>query len=117
MGDVTRRFRSNSLWALVWQLDAIRVLPVPFVFLGKNLFEPSRLSLRRFLVRHCGVMKDDELLSATVTPKRTHLLESGCPLSRLTLFERHCFHRLIFYLAVRIAFSPLGPPVRNRNSL
>jgi hypothetical protein len=84
------------------------VLPLPFVFLGKNLFEPSRLSLRRILVRRCGVMKDDELLAAAVTPKRTHLLESGCPHSRLTLFERHCFHRLIFYLPVRSAFSPLG---------
>jgi hypothetical protein len=62
-------------------------------------------------------MKDDELLAAGVTPKRTHLLESGRPLSRLTLFERHCFHQLIFYLPVRIAISPLGPPVRDRNSL
>jgi len=115
-----RPFHSNSRGVLVRQLDAIRVLPLPFVFLGKNLFEPSRLSLRRFPVRNCGVMKDDELLAATVTPKRTHLLEGGCSLPHLTLFERHClhpFHRLIFYLDVHIAFSLLGPPVRDGKSL
>ena len=57
------------------------MLPFPFVFLGKNLFEPLRLSFRRFLVRDCGIMKDDELLAATVTPKRAHLLERDVQLT------------------------------------
>jgi len=65
-------------------------------FLGKNLFEPERMSLRRFLVHECRVMKDDKLLAATVTPKRAHLLENWCPLSHLTLLDRRCFHLLIF---------------------
>jgi hypothetical protein len=50
------------------------------------------LLLRRFLVGESGVMKDRELLATTVTPERAHLLESWCPLSHLTLLDRHCFH-------------------------
>ena len=101
---VSRPLHSSSLAVvLVRQLDAIRVLPLPFVFLGKNLFEPSRLSLRRVLVHRCRVMKDDKLLAAAVTPQRAHLLERWCLLSRLTLLDRHCFHPLPFYSAVRIA--------------
>ncbi len=77
---------------LVRQLDVIRVLPLPFVFFGKNFFEPLRLSLRRVLVHECGVMKYHKLLAATVTPKRAHLFESWRPLSHLALLDRHCFH-------------------------
>src|SRR5450755_4223327 len=44
-------------------------------------------------------MTDAELLAATVTPQSAHLLEIWCSLSRLTLLDRHCFHRLTFYLA------------------
>jgi hypothetical protein len=50
------------------------------------------LSLRRFLIHESGFMKNDELLAATVTPKCAHFLESWCPLSRLTLLDRHCSH-------------------------
>jgi hypothetical protein len=57
------------------QVDAIRVLPFPFVLLGKNLFQPVRLPLRDFLVHEGGVMKHDELLAATVTAKSSHFLE------------------------------------------
>jgi hypothetical protein len=50
------------------------------------------LSLRRFLIRESGIMKDDKLLAATVTPQRAHVLESWCQLSRLPLLDRHCSH-------------------------
>ena len=94
--DVIRRLHSltpYSIQLLIRQLDSIRVLPFPFVLLGKNLFEPVRLSRSSCLVHECGIMKDDELLTATVTPKSAHLLEIWCSLSRLTLLDRHCFHR------------------------
>jgi hypothetical protein len=55
-------------------------------------------------------MKDGELLSAIVTPKGTHLPEIRRSLSRLTLLDRHCLHRLSFYLFARPLFLPLGPP-------
>lgn len=102
---------------LIRQLDSIRVLPFPFVLLGKNLFEPVRLSLSGCLVCECGIMKDDELLTAPVTPKSAHLFEIWCPLSPLTLLDRHCVHRLSFYLAAYPLFSPLGPPFPTRTSL
>ena len=92
------------------------MLPFPFVFLGKNLFEPLRLSCRRLVVHESWVMKDDELFAATVTPKRAHFPETWCPLSCLTLLDRDCIHRLIFYLAAGVPFSSLGRRFRTRNS-
>jgi hypothetical protein len=77
---------------LVWKFKAIRMPTFPFVFLGKNLFEPLRLSCCRFFVHESRVMKDDELLAATVTPKRAHFLERWCPLFCLALLDRHGFH-------------------------
>ena len=68
------------------------MLALPFVFLGKNLFEPLCLSLRRFLIHESEVLKDGELLAATVTPKRAHFLACWCPFFRLTFLDRHCFH-------------------------
>ena len=47
-------------------------------------------------------MKDDELLTTTVTPECAHFLESWCLLSRLTLLDRHCPHSLTFYPAAAV---------------
>jgi hypothetical protein len=77
------------------------VLPFSFVFFGQNLFEPERLTCSGWPVHKFEVMKDDELLTATITPKGAHFPEIWCALSRLTLLDRHCLHRLTFYLAVR----------------
>ena len=74
------------------QLDAVRVSSFPFVFLGKNLFQPMRLSLRSLVIHERGILEDNELFAATVTPKRAHFRERWCALSCLTLFDRHCFH-------------------------
>jgi hypothetical protein len=86
------------------------VLPFPFVLFGKNLFEPVRLTRSGCLVREGGIMKDDELLTATITPKGAHLREMWCWLYRLTLLDRQSPHRLTFYLAVYPLFSPFGSP-------
>jgi hypothetical protein len=91
---------------LIRQLDAIRVLVFPFVFLGKNLFEPERLSRGGSLVHQHGIMKHNELLAASITPKRTHLPEMRRSLSRLPLLDRYRFHRLTFYLSARLLHSP-----------
>jgi len=47
-------------------------------------------------------MKDDELLTTTITPECAHFLESWCLLSRLTLLDRHCPHSLTFYPAAAV---------------
>ena len=44
-------------------------------------------------------MKDDEILTADITPKRAHLHESWRLHSRLILLDCHCFHSLTLYLA------------------
>ena len=84
---------------LVRQLDAVRVLPFSLVFLGKNLLKPPGLSLRRFLIHTSGIMKDDEILAANITPKRAHFHESWCLHPRLILLDRYCFHSVTLYLA------------------
>ena len=68
------------------------MLPFPFVFFSQNLFEPLRLSICRLLIGEIGVLQDDELFAATVTPKRTHFPEFRCPISGLTSLDGHCFH-------------------------
>ena len=87
--------RRNRTSARIWQLNAIWVLPVAFVLLRKNLFKPVCLSLSHCLVHEGRMVKDNELLTTAVTPKSTHFFESWCPLSRLTLLDRHCLHGLI----------------------
>ena len=84
------------------------MLPFSFVLFGKNFFEPVRLSLSGCLVPERGIMKHDELLAATVTPKSAHRFEIWCPLFRLTLLDRHCFHRLTFYLGHAAFFLRRG---------
>ena len=64
---------------------------------GQNLFQPERLSLSGRLVDGCGMVKDDELLTTTVTAKSTHFFAIGCPLSGLTLLDGHGIHVLTFY--------------------
>ena len=77
---------------LVRQQDSVRVLPFSFVLLSKNLFDPLRLAICRFLIGETGVLQDDELFAATVTPKRAHFLECWCPLSGVPFLDGHCFH-------------------------
>src|SRR2546423_11280869 len=80
--------------ALIRQLDSIRVIPVPFVLFDKNPFEPVRLARSGCLVHEGEIMKHDELLTASITPKGAHLHEIRRSLPRLTLLDRHCLHRL-----------------------
>ena len=81
------------------------------MLLGKYPIEPLRLSLSRRLIYECGIMKDDELLTTTVTPECAHFLESWCLLSRLTLLDRHCPHSLTFYPAAAVCSQFALPPL------
>ena len=88
------------------------MLPLPLVLVDENPFEPVCLARSHCLVHEGGIMKYDELLPATVTPKGAHFPETWRSLSRLTFLDRHCLHRLPFYLAVYTLFSLLGLPFR-----
>ena len=89
---------------LIRELDSVRVPLFSLVFLGKNLLKPLGLSLRHFLIHTRGVLKDNEILAADVTPKRAHFHESWCLHSRLILLDRYCFHSLTLYLAACNSF-------------
>jgi hypothetical protein len=65
------------------------VFPVPFVLFGKNLFEPVRLAHSCRPVHEGGIVKHDELLTATITPKGAHLREIRRSLSGLALPDCH----------------------------
>ncbi len=75
------------------------MLPFPFVVVGENLFEPVCLDRSHCSVYEGGIMKHEELLPATVTPKGAHFPEIWRSLSRLTFLDRYCLHRLTFYRA------------------
>jgi hypothetical protein len=65
------------------------VFPAPFVLFGKNLFEPVRLAHSGRPVHEGGIVKHDELLTASITPKGAHLGEIRRSLPRLTLLDCH----------------------------
>jgi hypothetical protein len=92
---------------LVRQLDSIRVLAFTIVLFSQNLFQPLRLPPSNCLVHNAGIMKDDEFLSATVTPKSAHCFEIWRSLFRLALLDRHCLHLLPLYLCAGCLFLPL----------
>ena len=76
---------SNVAGDLVRQLDSIRVLPFPFMLVGENLFEPVRLAGSYCLVHEGGIMKHNELLLATVTPKDALKVKSRSEVLQATL--------------------------------
>lgn len=89
---------------LVWQVDAVRMLLFPFVFLGQNPFQAIALAAPpRCCPRKSGrerrVVKDGELPAATLTPNRADFRESWCPFFRLILPDHYCSHGLILYLS------------------
>jgi hypothetical protein len=69
-----------------------------------------RLAQRGRPVHEGGIVKHDELLTASITPKGAPLGEIRRSLPRLTLLDCHRLHRLTFYLALRSLVSPLEQP-------
>ncbi len=49
------------------------MLPLAFVLVGENFFEPVSLVVGNCFVHEYGIVKDREFFTATVTPKSTHL--------------------------------------------
>jgi len=78
------------------QFNSVGVLLVALVLFRKNLFEPMRLFLSEPLIYEGRMVIDEELLAATLTPKRSHFPEAHCLFSTLTLLYCHCPHLLNF---------------------
>src|SRR5438309_2143045 len=72
------------------QLDSVGVLFIAVMFFGKDLFEPVCLFFSDPFVHELGLMTDDELLAASLTPDGTHLLEASRFLLLLALLDRYC---------------------------
>jgi hypothetical protein len=72
------------------------VLLIPLVLFRKNLFEPMGLLVSDPLIHERGLVSDDELVAASITPQGTHFLEICRFPSALTLFYRHGLHLLNF---------------------
>jgi hypothetical protein len=56
------------------QLDSVGMLLITLVLFREDLFEPMCLVFRNPFISKCGLMTDNELLAATVAPKRAHFL-------------------------------------------
>jgi hypothetical protein len=69
------------------------MLPFPFVFFGKDLFQPLSLTFRELLIHEAGIVEDREFLAATITPKSTHFQKAGSGLANLTFLDGYCSHR------------------------
>jgi hypothetical protein len=83
------------------------MLLVALVLFRQNFLQPLGLLFCDPLVYPLWVVADEELLTATVTPERSHLLEAYCFLAA-TLFYRHCLHILILdYFAILLAATSL----------
>jgi len=84
------------------------VLLIALVLVRQNLFQPLRLLFCNPLIYRFWVVTDKELLAATVTPKRSHLLEAYRFLAA-TLFYRYRPHLLILdELAIVLAASSIS---------
>jgi hypothetical protein len=79
-------------------LDSIRVIPVPFVLFDKNLFEPVRLARSGCLVHEGEIMKHDELLTASITPKG--VLLSSCSLKGFLDVISNTVHALLTLMLI-----------------
>src|SRR5207248_3704727 len=64
---------------------------IALVLFGKNFFQPLCLPFSNPLIRLRGRMTYKEVLTASVTPERPHLLKALCFLSARLLY-RHCLH-------------------------
>jgi hypothetical protein len=57
-----------SLSGSIRQFDPVGMLPIPFVFLGKDFFEPICLPVGDRFIHECRRMIDDEVVAACVAP-------------------------------------------------
>jgi hypothetical protein len=76
----------------VRQFDSFGVLFVALVLLSKNLFEPMCLFLSEPLIGERGMMNDEELLAAAITPEHSHFLETRRFLLAQTILYCDCPH-------------------------
>ena len=84
------------------------MLLVALVLFRQDFFQPLCLLFCKPLIHRFRVVADEELLAATVTPERSHLLKAGCSLAA-TLFYRHCLHVLILdELAILLAATSIS---------
>jgi len=90
------------------------MLLIALVLFRQNFFQPLCLLFCNPFIYGLWVVADEELLAATVTPERSHLLETHGFLAA-TLFYRHRPHVLILdYLATLLGsyFHFTGDPLR-----
>jgi hypothetical protein len=74
---------------LLRQFDSVGVFLVALVLFCKDLFQPLCLLLRNPSIHRSGIVAQDELLTAAITPERRHLLQPSSFLSA-TLLYGHC---------------------------
>ena len=88
------------------------MLLLALVLFRQSFFQPVRLLLCSPLVYRLWIVADEELLAATVTPERSHLLEACCCLAA-TLFYRHRPHILILdYLEILLVLTSRSLTIR-----
>jgi len=75
----------------------------------EDFFKPTRLVSRNPFISERGLMPDNELLGATVTPKRAHFSQTGGCLSGLPLLYCHGPHLGLLPLVTLMQRRDLHP--------
>jgi hypothetical protein len=94
---------------LVWQFDSVWVFHISLVLFGKNPFQPLCLFFCNPLIYPCGIVADEELFAAKITPESSHLLETCCLLSA-TLLYRYRYHLCSSWLGILNQATRFNPP-------
>jgi len=73
----------------------VGALPIAFVLIGQNLFEPESLFGCNRVISDSWVVTYQELSTAPFTTERTDLLETECLAKALASLNSHCPHNTL----------------------
>ena len=93
----------------LWQFDSVGVFLVALVLFRKHRFEPMCLSVSEPLIHERGIVTDEKLLATTITPERSHFLETRRFFLALSLLYCHGLHLLNFSGSAQLGLLPLSP--------
>jgi len=93
----------------LWQFDSVGVFFVAPVLFRKHPFEPMCLSVSEPLIHERGIVTDEKLFATTITPERSHFLETRRFFLALTPPYCHGLHLLNFSGSAQLGLLPLSP--------
>jgi hypothetical protein len=101
--------RAGNPVVSLWQFDSVGVFFVALVLFRKHPFEPMCLSVSERLIHERGIVTDEKLFATTITPERSHFLETRRFFLALSPLYCHGLHLLNFSGSAQLGLLPLSP--------